>query len=128
MLKALSVAGLASSRPKWLDFFLWTVSLVLLVGMFVFNYQMGDFSVYLNVLLWFFVISAVLVLVGLTRKGLLFVKFSKETRAELKKVHWPGRHETLQTTMIVVVVVVILGLSLWAFDSFFMWVINRLTS
>jgi len=128
MLKALSVANIASSRPRWLDFFLWASAVFILLGMFVFNYRVDVFSVYLKVLLWLFVLSVVFFLLGLTRKGLLFVKFSKEARTELKKVHWPGRHETLQTTMIVVVVVVVLGLSLWAFDSFFMWVINRLTN
>lgn len=128
MLKALSVASLASSRPKWLDFILWTAAVLLLVGMFFFDNQVDAFSVYLKVLLWFVVLSFVFFFLGLTRKGLLCIKFFKEARAELKKVHWPSRHETVQTTIIVVVVVFILGLCLWAFDSFFMWVINKLTN
>ena len=50
----------------------------------------------------------------------------KEARVELRKVIWPTRVETGQTTAIVVVVVLIVALILWALDSLFAWIIASL--
>ena len=46
--------------------------------------------------------------------------------SELRKVVWPTRVETGQTTAIVVVVVLIVALILWALDSLFAWIIASL--
>ena len=37
-----------------------------------------------------------------TAKGQAFVTLAKESRAEIRKVVWPNRQETTQTTLIVV--------------------------
>ena len=37
---------------------------------------------------------------------------------------WPTRQETLQTTAIVVVVVLIVGLMLWGLDSLLSWLVS----
>ena len=50
----------------------------------------------------------------------------KEARVELRKVVWPTRVETGQTTAIVIVVVLIVALILWALDSLFAWIIASL--
>ena len=42
----------------------------------------------------------------------------KGARTEIRKVIWPTRKETTQTTMIVMVFVVVCGLFFWALDSF----------
>lgn len=70
---------------------------------------------------------AVSVLVALsTIKGRAFVVLVKEANVERRKVVWPTRPETVQTTMIVVVVVFITGLMLWGIDSVFGWLIRLL--
>jgi preprotein translocase subunit SecE len=45
----------------------------------------------------------------------------------VRKVVWPTRQETLQTTLIVVVMVMILGIILWLFDMMLMSVLRLLT-
>ena len=52
--------------------------------------------------------------------------FLGETRAELRKVVWPTRPETLQTTLVVIVMVLIASLLLWGVDSLVLWVIKSL--
>ena len=44
------------------------------------------------------------------------VAFLKEAQVEVKKVVWPTRQETLQTTFFVLVVVVIFAILLWLLD------------
>jgi preprotein translocase subunit SecE len=46
-----------------------------------------------------------------------FWNLIKGSRTEIRKVVWPTRQETTQTTMIVVVFVFVMALILWALDS-----------
>ncbi|MHB1513846.1 MAG: preprotein translocase subunit SecE [Acidiferrobacter sp.] len=42
--------------------------------------------------------------------------FVKEARVELSKVIWPTRKETVQTTLVVIVLVVLVAMFLWIVD------------
>jgi preprotein translocase subunit SecE len=61
-----------------------------------------------------------------TVKGSAFLVMFKEARNEIRKVVWPNRQETLQTTMIVVAVVLIMALLLWGLDSLLSWGVSLL--
>ena len=56
-----------------------------------------------------------------TEKGSAAWSLIKDSRTEIRKVVWPTRQETVQTTFIVVVFVLLVALVLWALDSFFGW-------
>ena len=47
------------------------------------------------------------------------VRFLRETWSELKKVVWPSRRETMNLSVLVIVVSLALGLFLWAVDLVF---------
>jgi preprotein translocase subunit SecE len=49
---------------------------------------------------------------------------AKEARVEIRKVVWPTRQETTQTTLIVVAVVLVMALVLWGLDSLLGWLIS----
>jgi preprotein translocase subunit SecE len=55
------------------------------------------------------------------------VQFFGESRAELRKVVWPTREETMQTTLVVAVMVIVLSLVLWGMDGLLVWLIGWLT-
>ena len=59
-----------------------------------------------------------LVLVALSQYGRNFWQFVLESRVELRKVFWPTRKETLNTTVVVLVFV--------AFASVFFWILDLL--
>lgn len=69
----------------------------------------------------------VLVIISQTKKGQKAWGFIKGSRVELRKVVWPTRQETVQTTLVVVVAVIITALILWSLDGFFMWAIAWMT-
>ncbi len=46
-------------------------------------------------------------------------RFFRELRAELRKVVWPTKKETMQYTMIVVSTVAVISLFIWVVDSVF---------
>ena len=75
-------------------------------------------------------VLAGLVLGGLvfwmTAPGKEFHAYAQESVAETKKVVWPTRKETIQTTGVVFAFVVVMALFLWAVDSGLLWVVKKL--
>ena len=59
-----------------------------------------------------------------TAKGAAFWTLVKGSRTEIRKVVWPTRQETVQTTMIVVAFVIVVALVLWGLDSFLGWLVS----
>jgi preprotein translocase subunit SecE len=56
-----------------------------------------------------------------------FWQFVQSSRVELRKVVWPNRQETLQTTLVVLVFVLVSGLFFWLLDMVLAWVTKQLT-
>lgn len=59
-----------------------------------------------------------------TQKGRLFRAFMGDANVEVRKVVWPTRTETIQTTLVVIFVVLLVGVFLWLVDMFFGWAIR----
>ena len=58
--------------------------------------------------------------------GKLVYSYITDSKVELKKVTWPTKQETTQTTLGVIVVVIIVGILLWLFDMLLSWAIGTL--
>jgi preprotein translocase subunit SecE len=50
--------------------------------------------------------------------------FIGEYRAEVRKIVWPTRKETTQTTLVVMAMVVLIAAILWMFDSILTWIVK----
>ena len=59
-----------------------------------------------------------------TAQGAAFWALTKDSRTEIRKVVWPTRQETVQTTMIVVAFVIVVALILWGLDSILGWLVS----
>lgn len=69
---------------------------------------------------WLIVLAALVAgaLVGLqSYQGKTFWAFVQSARIELRKVVWPNRQETLQVTIVVFVMVIVLSLFFWGLDT-----------
>lgn len=62
----------------------------------------------------------------LSEKGREVWRFAKESAVEIRKVVWPTRRETLQTTGAVAVFVAVGSFFLWMVDTFFLWGVRHL--
>ena len=51
-----------------------------------------------------------------SESGKALIEFSKGSQIELRKMVWPTKQETMQTTMIVMIMVVLVALFLWLVD------------
>jgi len=68
-----------------------------------------------------------LLLAWQTRLGHSTWVFIQSSRNEVRKMVWPTREETFQTTIAVIVVVVFTGILMWLLDIFLFWALHGLT-
>ncbi|SDI76883.1 preprotein translocase subunit SecE [Pseudomonas panipatensis] len=116
----------AEAKESRFDIVKWLlVALVVLVAV-VANQHYSAQPLFYRVL-GILVLAAVAGFVALqTVKGRAFFALAKEARAEIRKVVWPTRQETTQTTMIVVAVVLVMALLLWGLDSLLGWLVSMI--
>ena len=62
-----------------------------------------------------------------TTRGRELWRFIQTSRIELRKVVWPTRQETLQTSVAVIVFALIMGVFFWLLDMLLLWVTRFLT-
>ena len=62
-----------------------------------------------------------------TNAGAVFLAYARDSHTELRKVIWPTRDETVQTTMMVVVFVIVLSMILWCIDVVLLYLMGILT-
>ena len=55
-------------------------------------------------------------------------KWFREMKSELKKVVWPTRKQTLNNVIVAVVVMVLAGIVIWAFDQLAYLIVQSLIS
>lgn len=114
----------AEAQGSRFDLLKWLVVVALVVVGVVGNQYYAASPILYRVLA-LLVIAAVAALVGLqTAKGKSFFVLVKEARTEIRKVVWPTRQETTQTTLIVVAVVLVMALLLWGLDSLLGWLVS----
>ena len=109
-----------------------TVKLVAAVGIaaaaiFAFYYY-SDTSLLVRVIGLLAAVGVAVAIFLTTEMGSSFLGFYNDSRTELRKVVWPTRQETLQTSLVVILLVIIMGIFLWLLDMFLFWVVRLLTS
>ncbi|HHH12878.1 MAG TPA: preprotein translocase subunit SecE [Thiolapillus brandeum] len=106
-----------SGTPDTLDTVKLAASVLLLVGAVVGFYLLEDKPLWLRLLELLVVVGAALFLALLTGPGRRVKDFFGAAHMEVRKVVWPSRQETLQTTLVIFIVVLITSLFLWGVDS-----------
>ncbi len=102
-------------------------SIALLASAVVAFYYFSDRSLLLRVLGLLAVTGVSLGIMATTAVGARAMGYFSETRAEVRKMVWPTRQETMQTALIVFAMVIILGIMLWLMDMFFLWLVKLVT-
>ncbi|AKS42672.1 preprotein translocase subunit SecE [Wenzhouxiangella marina] len=106
---------------------MWALGLlVLLAGVVGFFQFSGEVMTLIRVVGLLVAAGIALALVAKTARGRDMFAFLRETDVERRKVVWPTRQETLQTTLMVIVITVIVAILLFLMDTVFGWVVRRL--
>lgn len=116
----------AEAKETRFDALKWLVVVVLVVIGVVANHYFAAQSILYRVV-GLLVLAAIAAFVALqTAKGQAFFGLLKDARTEIRKVVWPTRQETTQTTLIVVAVVLVMALLLWGLDSLLGWLVSTI--
>ncbi|WP_426417952.1 preprotein translocase subunit SecE [Aestuariirhabdus sp. LZHN29] len=119
-------AKLETQSESRFDALKWLVVVAIVVVGAYGNQHYADESLLYRVLALLVLGVLALVVAAQTAKGHAAFELLKESRTEVRRVVWPSRQETTQTTLIVVGAVLVVGLLLWGLDSLLSWIINLL--
>ena len=104
------------------------LSALLLVGGLVAFYTVAaDLNPAVKALLLIVAIVASVGVLYQTAKGRVLWGFITGARVELRKVVWPSKQESVQATLMIAVVVLIMALMLWGLDSLLLWGVELLS-
>lgn len=115
------------SKDFKLDGLKWLVVVALVIGgAFANAYYSAEFPVLYRVLAMVAIGLAACFVAVNTAKGDSFWELLKASQVEIRKVVWPSRQETIQTTLIVVAVVIVTAIILWGLDSFLGFIASKI--
>jgi preprotein translocase subunit SecE len=115
------------SKPTVMDTVLLLLSVAILLGSIFAYYYFGNQSLLLRSL---GVLAAFIVSVWIamqSAQGRTLWGFIQGSRVELRKVVWPTREETVQTSLIVLVFTAIMGTFFLLLDIFLRWFTSLIT-
>ncbi len=98
---------------------------LLIAGVMGFYYFTAE-SMLVRVLGLLAVVGVALGIAATTYKGRQLAGFMGNARTEVRKMVWPTRVETTQTTLIVIGIVILVGIFLWLMDTLLGWIVRQL--
>jgi len=102
------------------------IAVALVAGGIAGYYWLGDSALVLRILAVAAGIAAGAAVAAFTAPGREFTAFAREAVVEVKKVVWPTRKETIQTTAAVFAFVFVMAVFLWVSDKTLEWVLYDL--
>lgn len=101
--------------------------IILLILITVINYSYNENKTYIKILL---IIQLIIILsmINKTIIGYNFINFINETRMEVYKVIWPTKKETLNTTLVISIITIIISCILWILDNIILHIVSFITN
>jgi preprotein translocase subunit SecE len=106
-----------NSSNNAFDWFKWIVVVALVAATVYGNFYFAEQSLIVRVVVVLVVLAIALGVAVTTVKGRSVNRLRKEAWVEVRKVVWPTRQETVQTTMVVIGFVLVVALILWGVDT-----------
>src|SRR5689334_21015236 len=76
----------------------WLIVILLLTAAIVANYYYGQVAWTIRLIAWLLGFPLIVFIASQTREGKVVLEYILEARVELRKITWPTRQETAQTT------------------------------
>jgi preprotein translocase subunit SecE len=123
----MSVNVESQNRNKGKNIALWGLVFILLAATVVGNSVFAEKSLLIRVVAVVIAFAAAAVTALQTLQGKALLTFSRESIKEVRKVVWPTRQETIQTTLIIFAFTVVMGLFLFLIDGALIWLVELIT-
>jgi preprotein translocase subunit SecE len=115
------------SKPTIMDSMLLLIAVAIVVGSIFAYYYYAEAWVLLRSIGVLIALGVAIWVAMQSAQGRTLWAFIQGSRVELRKVVWPTREETVQTTLIVLVFATIMGTFFWLLDIFLLWFTRFLT-
>jgi len=102
------------------------MAIALITAMVVNQIYGGGYSAPVKMIAWFGVLVALAAIALTTTQGEQLMRFSGEAQKEMKQVVWPTRQETVQSTIMVVIMVLLVSMFLWVADTGIVFLIGKI--
>ncbi|NNC23666.1 preprotein translocase subunit SecE [Salinisphaera sp. USBA-960] len=112
---------------SWLDAAIMWVAVAIVVASIVGYYYFTWYSDLVRVLGMIVGVGVAVLVAVQSQFGRIAWGYVQGSRTEVRRVVWPTRKETVQTTAMVVLVVLILAVFIWALDILLGWSVSLLT-
>jgi len=118
---------MAAEKTSARDYLFWSIGLLFVAAGFYGFYYFAE-EVITPVRAAGLLVSIIIAAfaVAQTTRGREFFSFLREADVERRKVVWPTRTETVQTTLVVIVLTIIASILLFIMDTIFGWVVRQL--
>ena len=118
MSTSIQVTSAVPDLAKWIGAF------AILVGGIAGFYYWSDESLLLRVIALLVLSAAALFVAVQTEKGRAAWDFVRDSHTEVRRVVWPTRKETTQTTLIVIAMVGLVAVIMWVLDGLLAWLVK----
>ena len=117
----------ADSEVTAVDTLKLALAAAVLLGSIVAYYYYTEISTLLRAIGLLAAMGITVAIVSQTVRGQRLWRFMQGSRLELRKVVWPTREETIQTTIAVLIFAMLMGVFFWLLDLFLLWCTRLLT-
>jgi len=100
---------------------------VVLGGAVAAFYYFSDLMLFVRVVGLLVAVGVAAAIAAQTESGAAGLSFLRSALVEVRKVVWPTRKETMQTTLMILAMVTVMGLLMWGFDALLAVMVRALT-
>ena len=119
----------ADSGPTAVDTAKLTLAVAIVVGGIVGYYYYAELATVVRVVIVLVAMGAAAFVALQSAQGQALSRFVQASRVELRKVVWPTREETIQTTVAVLIFTAVMGVFFWLLDLFLLtftrWIMGQ---
>jgi preprotein translocase subunit SecE len=115
------------TEPTALDTIKLLLAVVILLGSIFGYYYYANESALLRAVGVLIAFAVAVWVAFQSAQGRTLWRFIQGSRVELRKVVWPTREETIQTTIVVIVFALIMGVFFWLLDLSLLWITGMVT-
>lgn len=117
-----------TNAGRIMNIFKWLLSgALLLAGVLAFQY-LPQYGLLVRAVMVLFTMVAALGLAATTPQGKQLMVFINGAKTETRKVVWPTKQETIQSTIVVMVAVVVFSVFMWLVDSLLLLIMSWVTA
>ena len=104
-----------------------SLAALLLVGGIIGFYYFSQQALPLRVLGLLAIVAGAAFVAFRTAQGAQTLAYIQDAQIEVRKVVWPTGKETMQTTLVVIIMVIVVAIFLWVVDAVLLWAVKLLT-